>query len=81
MDNQLKDTELGRQEEVGPLGSNDPLITVERKPCRSFMMIITMFTIISSLRMVYSTIASFLPYYISVNQETITSGKTGFILA
>lgn len=61
--------------------SNDGLMIVERKPWRSFMMITTMFTIISSLRMVYSTIASFLPHYISLKQETITSSKTGFILA
>ncbi len=59
----------------------EEVIVVERKPWRSFVMILTMFTIISSLRMVYSTIASFLPHYISVNQESITSSKTGFILA
>jgi hypothetical protein len=63
------DTEEGVKEEVGPSGTNhshDLIITVEKKPWHSFMMITTMFIIISSLRMVYSTIASFLPHYISL---------------
>ena len=44
-------------------------------------MIFTMFAIISSLRIVYSVIASFLPHHIKLNHVTITSGKTGLILA
>ena len=53
----------------------------ERKPWRSALMIFTMFAIISSLRIVYSVIASFLPHHIKLNHVTITSGKTGLILA
>jgi hypothetical protein len=56
-------------------------VVEERKPWRSALMIFTMFTIISSLRIVYSVIASFLPHHIKLNHVTITSGKTGMILA
>ncbi|TNV79136.1 hypothetical protein FGO68_gene9708 [Halteria grandinella] len=40
-----------------------------------------MFAIIASLRIVYSVIASFLPLHIKLTHNTITSSKTGFILA
>ena len=52
------------EDELIRRGNTQEIRVVERKPWRSFMMIMTMFTIISSLRMVYSTIASFLPHYI-----------------
>lgn len=53
----------------------------EPKAKRPYLMIATMFAIIASLRIVYSVIASFLPLHIKLTHNTITSSKTGFILA